>query len=72
LKRSSADCTSTACRDAFDLGREDPKLRDRYGRALMGQGLLLGRRLVEAGVPLVQVNLGAPTSGTRTPTTSPA
>jgi hypothetical protein len=50
--------TSTACRTAFDLGREDPKLRDRYGRTLMGQGLLLGRRLVEAGVPLVQVNLG--------------
>jgi hypothetical protein len=50
--------TSAACRTAFDLDREDPKLRDRYGRALMGQGLLLGRRLVETGVPLVQVNLG--------------
>jgi hypothetical protein len=50
--------TSPACRNAFDLGQEDPRLRDRYGRTLMGQGLLLGRRLVEAGVPLVQVNLG--------------
>jgi hypothetical protein len=50
--------TSSACRTAFDLDREDPKLRDGYGRTLMGQGLLLGRRLVEAGVPLVQVNLG--------------
>jgi hypothetical protein len=50
--------TSRACRDAFDLRREDPRLRDRYGRTLMGQGLLLGRRLVEAGVPLVQINLG--------------
>src|SRR5262249_24899718 len=50
--------TSRACRDAFDLRREDPRLRDRYGRTLMGQGLLLGRRLVEAGVPLEQVNLG--------------
>jgi hypothetical protein len=50
--------TSTACRTAFDLDREDPKLRDAYGRTLMGQGLLLGRRLIEAGVPLVQVNLG--------------
>jgi hypothetical protein len=50
--------TSTACRTALDLDREDPKLRDRYGRTLMGQGLLLGRRLIEAGVPLVQVNLG--------------
>jgi uncharacterized protein (DUF1501 family) len=33
-------------------------MRDRYGRNIMGQGLLLGRRLVETGVPLVQVNLG--------------
>lgn len=49
---------SGECRRAFDLGHEDPRLRDRYGRTLMGQGLLLGRRLVEAGVPLVQVNLG--------------
>src|SRR5262249_40390302 len=49
---------SSACRRAFDLNREDPRLRARYGRSLMGQGLLLGRRLVEAGVPLVQVNLG--------------
>ena len=49
---------SRRCRDAFDLDREDPRLRDRYGRHLIGQGLLLARRLVEAGVPLVQVNLG--------------
>lgn len=49
---------SPACREAFDLGRESPRTRDRYGRTLMGQGLLLGRRLAEAGVPLVQVNLG--------------
>jgi hypothetical protein len=35
--------------EAFDLGREDPRLRNRYGRHLMSQGLLLARRLVEAG-----------------------
>src|SRR5262249_50861479 len=57
-RQASAILTSPACRDAFDLSREDPRLRDRYGRTLMGQGLFLGRRLVEAGVPLVQVNLG--------------
>lgn len=57
-RRAVEILTTTACRDAFDLGREDPRIRDRYGRTLMGQGLLLGRRLVEAGVPLVQVNLG--------------
>jgi hypothetical protein len=57
-RRATEMLASPACRDAFDLSREDPRLRDRYGRTLMGQGLLLGRRLVEAGVPLVQVNLG--------------
>jgi len=43
---------------AFDLDREDPKLRDRYGRHMYGQSLLLARRLVTAGVPIVQVNMG--------------
>jgi hypothetical protein len=50
--------TANTCRDAFDLRREHPTVRARYGRNPMGQGLLLGRRLVEAGVPLVQVNVG--------------
>ena len=43
---------------AFDLNHEDPKLRDRYGRHMYGQSLLLARRLVQAGVPIVQVNMG--------------
>lgn len=38
---------------AFDIGREDPKLRERYGRTLIGQSCLLARRLVEAGVTYV-------------------
>ena len=33
-------------------------MRDRYGRHTFGQSLLLARRLVEAGVPVVQVNMG--------------
>ncbi len=57
-QRATEILTSAACRTAFDLEREEPRLRDHYGRTLMGQGLLLGRRLVESGVPLVQVNLG--------------
>jgi hypothetical protein len=57
-RQALAVLTSTACRNAFDLAREEPRHRDRYGRTLMDQGLLLGRRLLEAGVPLVQVNLG--------------
>ena len=38
--------------------REDPRLRDRYGRTTTGQGCLLARRLVEAGVRFVTVNSG--------------
>lgn len=41
--------------NAFDLTREDPKLRDRYGRNEYGQSLLLARRLVESGVRFVNV-----------------
>lgn len=41
---------------AFDLERESPATRDRYGRHVFGQSTLLARRLVEAGVRLVAVN----------------
>ncbi len=47
---------SAEARGAFDLAREDPRLRDRYGRHIHGQCLLMARRLVEAGVSLVTVN----------------
>jgi hypothetical protein len=43
---------------AFDLDEEDPRTRDRYGRHMFGQSLLLARRLVDAGVPIVQANMG--------------
>ena len=42
-------------RTAFDLNAEPAKMRERYGRHRFGQGVLLARRLVEAGVPLVTV-----------------
>ena len=42
-------------RDAFDLSKEPAAVRDRYGRYRAGQACLLGRRLVEAGVPWVTV-----------------
>jgi Protein of unknown function (DUF1501) len=48
--------SSETCRTAFDLARESPKLRDRYGRNQMGQSALLARRLVEAGVTFVTLN----------------
>ncbi len=42
--------------NAFDLSRESERTRTQYGRTSFGQSCLLGRRLVEAGVPYVQVN----------------
>lgn len=48
--------SSPAATGAFDLSREEPRLRDRYGRTRFGQSCLLARRLVEAGVPFVRVN----------------
>jgi uncharacterized protein (DUF1501 family) len=48
--------TSDAVRRAFDVSAEPAAPRDRYGRHIHGQCLLLARRLVEAGVPLVCVN----------------
>jgi hypothetical protein len=42
-------------REAFDLAGEPAALRDRYGRHRSGQALLLARRLVEAGVPYINV-----------------
>lgn len=46
----------SAARRAFDLSLEPDSVRDRYGRTKYGQSALLARRLVEAGVSLVQVH----------------
>jgi hypothetical protein len=43
---------------AFDLEGEDPKLRALYGQTTFGNGCLLARRLVQAGVTFVEVRLG--------------
>ena len=40
---------------AFDVEEERPEVRDRYGRHVFGQNLLMARRLIEAGVRLVNV-----------------
>lgn len=48
--------TNPEARAAFDLTREKPRTRARYGQSAFGQSCLLARRLVEAGVPYVQVN----------------
>jgi uncharacterized protein (DUF1501 family) len=43
---------------AFKSSQEDAKVRERYGNNNFGRGCLMARRLVEAGVPFVEVDLG--------------
>jgi uncharacterized protein (DUF1501 family) len=50
--------TGATARRAFDIGREEPRLRDQYGRDNWGQSVLLARRLVEAGATFVTVHFG--------------
>lgn len=47
--------------EATDLSLEPERVHERYGRHLFGQGVLLGRRLIEAGLPLVTVYWNDPT-----------
>jgi hypothetical protein len=50
--------TAPQAKKAFDIASEDPRSRDRYGRHALGQGCLLARRLIEAGVRFVTVTDG--------------
>lgn len=50
--------TSSRLAQAFELHRESPEVRNRYGENSTGQSLLLARRLIESGVPIVQANIG--------------
>ncbi len=54
--RALAMLTSPSAAAGFDLSKEPDRLKDTYGRTRFGQSCLLARRLVEAGVPFVQVN----------------
>ena len=47
---------SPKARQAFDLTREPKKIREKYGQSVFGQSALLARRLVEAGIPYIQLN----------------
>src|SRR2546427_881206 len=47
---------SGKARDAMDLEKESPAMRERYGMHTFGQSLLMARRLIEAGTKFVQVN----------------
>lgn len=48
--------TTPAARNAFDLTREPESIRGQYAYTTFGQSCLLARRLVQAGVPYIQVN----------------
>ncbi|QDV25077.1 DUF1501 domain-containing protein [Aureliella helgolandensis] len=50
--------TSGKMVQAFDIHRESEETRERYGRNKFGQSLLLSRRMVEAGVPIIQATMG--------------
>ncbi len=54
--KAHALLSSPTTHAALDLSREPAAVREAYGRTSFGQSCLLGRRLVEAGVPYVQVN----------------
>ena len=57
----AVDLVRGRAREAFDLTREDPKVRARYGKGKesLGEKLLLARRLAEAGVGLINVRYGS-------------
>lgn len=55
--------TSSKVADAFDLQKEDPALRERYGRNLWGQACLLSRRLAEAGTAVINLYIDTPKQG---------
>jgi uncharacterized protein (DUF1501 family) len=57
-QRAYALISSDKAREAFDINKEDGKLRDEYGRNQAGQRMLMARRLVEAGVRFVSLTYG--------------
>lgn len=50
--------TSQAAKEAFDISRETPELREEYGMTSLGQCCLMARRLVEAGCRFVSIENG--------------
>ncbi len=58
-RRAACDTlTAGTLAKAFSLADEPAELRERYGRHIFGQSLLLARRVLQAGVPIVQANMG--------------
>jgi uncharacterized protein (DUF1501 family) len=63
FERAITMLTSPKVKKAFDLSEEPESTRERYGRTTYGQGCLLARRLVEAGVKFVNVYFAASIGG---------
>ncbi len=57
-RQALAVLTTGKVAKAFEIDQEPAAIRDKYGRHAFGQSILLARRLVEAGVPVVQANMG--------------
>ncbi|QEG40661.1 DUF1501 domain-containing protein [Roseimaritima ulvae] len=57
--QAAIDLAGSKARDAFDLEQESQQTREAFGSGVFGQGCLLARRLLERGVPLVEVTLGS-------------
>lgn len=57
--RRSMNLMNAKAAEAFDLSKEPESLRESYGKGVFGQGCLMARRLVERGVPVVEVSLGS-------------
>jgi hypothetical protein len=56
--QSAIRMLSSDAKNAFDLTEESDEVREAYGRGTFGQGCLMARRLIQRGVPLVEVTLG--------------
>ena len=56
--KKTFDLMTSSQMEAFRVEKEDDKTKERYGTTGFGQGCLLARRLVEAGVPFIEVDLG--------------
>jgi hypothetical protein len=52
------DLLVSRAREVFDVNREEPRIRDMYGRGRLGDQMLLARRLCEAGVGFVTLHFG--------------
>jgi len=64
IYKKAFDLTASKLKMVFDITKEndgkpiDPKVLDEYGRNSFGQGCLMARKLVEVGVPAIEVDLG--------------